>query len=81
MQGRSSHLSRLYRRAFALLGHQFTTPFLGVADGKGNFLSRLQLTLVASGHSLIDARWLEEHVYEEAPEHIELDVRCDVIYV
>eukprot|EP00965_Chrysotila_dentata_P192092 6174969-Pleurochrysis_carterae.AAC.3 len=64
-------------RSFSLAGQQFITPWLSIADGHGNFLSRLQLTLVASGGLVYAARWSEEQVLEEPPDRVVLDVRWE----
>ena len=63
--------------SFALMGMQFTTPWIAVVDGAGHFLSRLQLTLTYSGDVVTRARWDEVHSTDAAPTHVLLDVRWE----
>ena len=62
--------SEPFKISLALHGLQFVTPWITVADGKGRFLSHLQLLLTASGDELTSVRWDTEYVEEEPPAHI-----------
>ena len=56
--------------SLALHNLQFVTPWITVSDGKGRFLSHLDLSLTASGDALTAVRWEPEYVEQEPPEHI-----------
>ena len=58
--------------SLALHGLQFVTPWITVADGKGKFLSHLELQLTASGDALTSVRWETEYVEETPPAHISM---------
>lgn len=48
-------------------GLQFTTPWITLADGKGRYLSKLTLSLTASGDVISAMRWETQYVDEEPP--------------
>ena len=56
--------------ALALHGLDFVTTWITVADGKGKFLSHLELLLTASGDALTGVRWETEYVDDEPPAHV-----------
>lgn len=66
-----------FKMSLALLGLEFTTPWITVADGNGLFLSHLELQLTAAGSSLASLRWSGVYQTEEPPAHIELRLRWD----
>ena len=71
-----------YKLSLALLGLQFITPWITVADGSGRHLEQLELRLTASGDSLAGVRW-EGHYVDNTggefapPAHIALRVVCE----
>ena len=64
----SGHL----RSSLALNDMQYTTPWITIADGKGRFLSHLDLQLTAAGAPLSALSWQTQYVLEAPPEHITL---------
>ena len=72
-----------YKLSLALLGLQFITPWITVADGSGRHLEQLELRLTASGDSLAGVRW-EGHYVDNTggefapPAHIALRVVWEV---
>ena len=61
--------SEPFKISLALHGLQFVTPWITVADGKGKFLSHLELQLTASGDALTAVRWETEYS-DEPPAHV-----------
>lgn len=58
--------------SLALLGMQFSTPWIAAADGQGRFLSMLRMRLTASGDTVAGVRWEPEYTLEEPPPHVEI---------
>mmetsp|Transcript_51292 Transcript_51292/g.133225 ORF Transcript_51292/g.133225 Transcript_51292/m.133225 type:complete len:214 (+) Transcript_51292:100-741(+) len=59
-----------YKISLALHGMQIVTPWITVADGRGRFLSQIELQLTALGSELSSLRWETQYVDEEPPAHI-----------
>lgn len=60
-----------HKLSIAIHGLRFVTPWIVVADGKGRFLSHLELRLTALGNDLSAMRILDaQYVDNERPEHI-----------
>jgi hypothetical protein len=72
-----SHARSLYHSSLALHGLQFVTPWITVADGKGRFLSHLELQLTAAGDALTAVRWETEYVDEAPPNHISVHTKWE----
>ena len=51
-----------YKVSLALLGLEFTTPWITLSDGSGRYLERLDLRLTSSGDTLSAMSYTEEHV-------------------
>ena len=72
-----SHTCSLHHSSLALHGLQFVTPWITVADGKGRFLSHLELQLTAAGDALTAVRWETEYVDEAPPNHISVHTKWE----
>ena len=60
-----------HKLSIAIHGLRFVTPWIVVADGRGRFLSHLELRLTALGNDLSAMRILDaQYVDNERPEHI-----------
>ena len=60
-----------YKISLALSGLELTTPWITVADGRGQYLTALELQLTASGDSVMALRTETEYAWpEEPPKHI-----------
>lgn len=59
-----------HKLSIAIHGLRFVTPWIVVADGRGRFLSHLELRLTALGNDLSAMRILDAHYVDERPEHI-----------
>ena len=62
----------MHNSSLALHGLQFVTPWITVADGKGRYLSHLELLLTASGDALTAVRWETQYQEQYPPDHISM---------
>lgn len=63
-----------YKMAFSFLNDQFQTPWITIADGRGQFLTHLVFTMEHAGDAVTDVRW--QTIYgapSEAPPHVQLE--------